>query len=126
MAVDLPSYLLPSTRSTLYFLLSTFYLLSRLFWLVVYQKSVDFADLICATTEGFQRGYGFLVDQLNRAELSISSNIAKRRGLISESRHTELKLKLEKISRMLSGLINGLEDRRGAGGSREWRGESRK
>ena len=100
--------------------------------LVVYQKSVDFADSICTTTEGFQRGYGFLVDQLNRAALSISSNIAKRRGLISESRHTELKLKLEKISRMPSGLINGLENRGvaggagGAGGSREWRGESRK
>jgi hypothetical protein len=35
--------------------------------LLVYQKSVDFADAICATTEEFQRGYGLLVDQLNRA-----------------------------------------------------------
>ncbi|MFZ4081123.1 MAG: four helix bundle protein [Pirellula sp.] len=118
--------------------------------LVVYQKSVDFADLICATTEEFLRGYGLLVDQLNRAALSISSNIAegngrftipdrkhffgiargsvqecvpqleiaRRRGLINETKHTELKSQLEEISRMLSGLIKGLEGR-GAGGSRE-------
>ena len=114
--------------------------------LIVYQKSVDFADAVCSTTEDFQRGYGFLVDQLNRAALSIASNIAegngrftkadrkhffgiargsvqecvpqlevaKRRGLISEAKHTELKLQLEEISRMLAGLINGLENR-GAG-----------
>jgi four helix bundle protein len=48
--------------------------------LVVYQKSVDFADSMCATTEEFQRGYGFLADQLNRAALSISSNIAEGNG----------------------------------------------
>jgi len=118
--------------------------------LVVYQKSVDCADSICATTEEFLRGYGLLVDQLNRAALSISSNItegngrftipdrkhffgiargsvqecvpqleiARRRGLINETKHTELKSQLEEISRMLSGLIKGLEGR-GAGGSRE-------
>ena len=112
--------------------------------LIVYQKSVDFADAVCSTTEDFQRGYGFLVDQLNRAALSIASNIAegngrftkadrkhffgiargsvqecvpqlevaKRRGLISEAKHTELKLQLEEISRMLAGLINGLENRK--------------
>ena len=111
--------------------------------LLVYQKSVDFADAVCVATEQFQRGYGFLVDQLNRAVLSIASNIAegngrftkadrknffgvargsvqecvpqlelaKRRGLIDESKHTELKSQLEEISRMLSGLINGLENR---------------
>ena len=118
--------------------------------LLVYQKSVDFADAICATTEEFQRGYRFLVDQLNRAALSISSNIAegngrftvpdrkhffgiargsvqecvpqleiaKRRGLISEAKHTDLKLQLEEISRMLSGLISGLENREGTGNQR--------
>jgi four helix bundle protein len=117
---------------------------------LVYQKSVDFADAICSTTEEFQRGYGFLVDQLNRAALSISSNIAegngrftvpdrkhffgiargsvqecvpqleiaKRRGLISEAKHTDLKLQLEEISRMLSGLISGLENREGTGNQR--------
>ena len=112
--------------------------------LLVYQKSVDFADHVCATTEQFTRGYGFLVDQLNRAALSISANIAegngrftkadrknffiiargsvqecvpllelaRRRNLIAEPKHIELKAHLEEISKMLSGLINGLENRK--------------
>jgi four helix bundle protein len=95
------------------------------------------------TTEQFPRGYGFLVDQLNRAALSISANIAegngrftkpdrknffgiargsvqecvpllelaRRRQLIDDARHAELKSQLEEISKMLSGLINGLEKR---------------
>jgi four helix bundle protein len=111
--------------------------------LVVYQKSVDFADQVCTTTEEFSRGYGFLADQLNRAALSISANIAegngrftkadrknffiisrgsvqecvpllelaRRRRLIDEAQHVELKSQLEEISRMLSGLIRGLENR---------------
>jgi four helix bundle protein len=111
--------------------------------LLVYQKSVDFADAICQQTELFSRGYGFLVDQLNRAALSIAANIAEgngrftkpdrkhffgiargsvqecvpllelalRRKLISFEIHAELKSKLEESSRMLSGLINGLENR---------------
>ncbi len=77
-----------------------------------------------ARRQSIQRGYGFLVDQLNRAALSISSNIAegngrftkadrknffgiargsvqecvpqlelaRRRGLIDESKHAELSL----------------------------------
>jgi four helix bundle protein len=48
--------------------------------LLVYQKSVDFADAICVRTEQFSRGYGFLVDQLNRASVSISANIAEGNG----------------------------------------------
>lgn len=48
--------------------------------LLVYQKSVDFAEQVCTTTEKFPRGYGFLVDQLNRASLSISANIAEGNG----------------------------------------------
>ena len=48
--------------------------------LLVYQKSVDFADQICITTENFPRGYGFLSDQLNRASLSIAANIAEGNG----------------------------------------------
>ena len=42
--------------------------------LLVYQKAVDFADLICSKTETFPRGYGFLSDQVNRAALSIAAN----------------------------------------------------
>jgi four helix bundle protein len=48
--------------------------------LLVYQKAVNFADLICTRTEAFPRGYGFLVDQLNRAALSIAANIAEGNG----------------------------------------------
>jgi four helix bundle protein len=43
--------------------------------LEVYQKAVDFADGIAGLTECFPRGYGFLVDQLNRAALSIATNL---------------------------------------------------
>ena len=112
--------------------------------LLVYQKSVDFADDVCSVTEKFSRGYGFLVDQLNRAALSISANIAegngrftkadrknffiiargsvqecvplmelaRRRALLDDARHAELKSQLEENARMLSGLINGLENRK--------------
>jgi four helix bundle protein len=45
--------------------------------LIVYQKAIDFADRVCQHTEQFPRGYGFLVDQLNRAALSIATNIAE-------------------------------------------------
>ena len=42
--------------------------------LEVYQKAVDFTDEFAALAEGFPRGYGFLVDQLNRAALSIATS----------------------------------------------------
>ena len=48
--------------------------------LLVYQKAVDFADIICDHTERFEWGYGFLAVQLNRAALSISNNIAEGNG----------------------------------------------
>ena len=48
--------------------------------LVVYQKAIDFADRVASLTEQFPRGYRFLVDQLNRASLSISANIAEGNG----------------------------------------------
>jgi four helix bundle protein len=113
--------------------------------LLVYQKSVDFADAVCGHTESFTRGYGFLVDQLNRAAVSVAANIAegngrftkpdrknffgiargsvqecvpllelaRRRKLLSEDSHVQLIANLEEISRMLSGLIKGLEERGG-------------
>jgi four helix bundle protein len=112
--------------------------------LIVYQKSIEFADAACQNTEQFPRGYGFLVDQLNKAALSIAANIAegngrftapdrknffgiargsvqecvpllelaRRRSLVGEALHQELKARLEEIARMLSGLINGLENRK--------------
>jgi four helix bundle protein len=111
--------------------------------LQVYQKAVDLADRIAARTETFPRGYYFLTDQLNRAVLSISTNLAegngrftkadrknfftisrgsvqecvpllevcRRRGLIQQPDHDALKSNLEEISRMLSGLIAGMDKR---------------
>jgi four helix bundle protein len=52
--------------------------------LVVYQRAVDLAEAICTHTEAFPRGYGFLVDQLNRAALSIAANIAEGNGRFSK------------------------------------------
>lgn len=48
--------------------------------LLVYHKAIHFPDEVCARTERFQREYGFLVEQLNRAALSISANIAEGNG----------------------------------------------
>ena len=113
--------------------------------LEVYQKAVDFADQVATLTEGFPRGYGFLADQLNRAALSIATNLAegngrftkpdrkhfftiargsaqecvpilevgRRRGLVHEGQAVTLKERLETITRMISGLINGLDKRDG-------------
>jgi len=112
--------------------------------LEVYQKSVDLAEKVINLTSEFPKGYYFLTDQLNRASLSISTNIAegngrftkkdrrnfffiargsvqeciplleiaKRKKLISESELPDLFNQLEVISKMLSGLINGLEKRK--------------
>ena len=48
--------------------------------LLVYQKSVDFADAVCDLTEQFSARYNHLADQVNRASLSIASNIAEGNG----------------------------------------------
>jgi hypothetical protein len=53
--------------------------------LEVYQKAVDFAERIISLTEHFPRGYYFLSDQLNRASLSISTNIAEGNGRFTKS-----------------------------------------
>ena len=46
----------------------------------VYNKAVDFAYEISKLTENFQRGNYYIADQLNRASLSISANIAEGNG----------------------------------------------
>src|SRR2546429_9061445 len=53
--------------------------------LQVYQKAVDFADRIASHTEDFPRGYYFLVDQLNRAALSIATNLAEGNGRFTKA-----------------------------------------
>ena len=53
--------------------------------LEVYQKAVDFADRVLAFTEGFPRGYGFLADQLNRAALSVATNLAEGNGRFTKA-----------------------------------------
>lgn len=53
--------------------------------LQVYQKAVDLADRVSAMAEGFPRGYYFLVDQLNRAALSIATNLAEGNGRFTKA-----------------------------------------
>lgn len=48
--------------------------------LEVYQKALEFADDITVATETFPGKYRFLVDQLNRAALSIATNVAEGNG----------------------------------------------
>jgi four helix bundle protein len=111
--------------------------------LEVYQKAVDLADDVARLTEQFPRGYGFLVDQLNRAALSIAANIAegngrftkpdrrnfftiargsvqecvplievaRRRGMVGDEAALALRERLEVVAKMISGLINGLDQR---------------
>ena len=43
-------------------------------------SAVNFADKICELTKGFPKGNYYLSDQLNRAALSISTNIAEGNG----------------------------------------------
>ena len=112
--------------------------------LEVYQKSVDLAEKVINLTDEFPKGYYFLTDQLNRASLSIATNIAegngrftkgdrrnffiiargsvqecvplleiaKRKQFISDIKLSDLLNQLEIISKMISGLINGLEKRK--------------
>lgn len=53
--------------------------------LLVYQKAIDFAEPIVTLTESFPRGYHFLADQLNRASLSIATNLAEGNGRFTKS-----------------------------------------
>jgi len=53
--------------------------------LEVYQKAINFADQITSETQKFPRGYYFLTDQLNRAALSIATNIAEGNGRFTKA-----------------------------------------
>ena len=107
----------------------------------VYKKAIDFADEIYELTKDFPKGNYYLADQLNRAALSISANIAEgngryhkadranffriargsafecipllemcsRRKLLDADTHSFLRLRLENIGKMLSGLIKSLK-----------------
>ena len=46
----------------------------------VYRRAVDLADRVITVTKDAPRGFGFLTDQLNRAVLSISTNLAEGNG----------------------------------------------
>ncbi len=48
--------------------------------LEIYQKAVNFADETSALTQEFPRGFYYLSDQLNRAALSIATNLAEGNG----------------------------------------------
>ncbi len=112
--------------------------------LTVYQKAVDFSEAIITLTESFPKGYFFLTDQLCRASLSISLNlaegngrftkadrknffiiargstqecvpileIARRKKLLTDEQHISLRHQLEQIAKMISGLINGIDNRK--------------
>ncbi len=46
----------------------------------VYQKAVELADQVLIATSEFPRGFYFLSDQLNRASVSNTANIAEGNG----------------------------------------------
>ncbi len=48
--------------------------------LEVYQKAVGLAEMISKLTDTFPKGNYYLVDQINRAALSISANLAEGNG----------------------------------------------
>lgn len=55
-------------------------------------------------TADFPRGYGYLADQVNRASLSNSANIAEGNGRLT-------KPDLEESAKLLFGLVTGVRKR---------------
>jgi four helix bundle protein len=53
--------------------------------LQVYQKAVDLAEKTTKSSANFPRGYYFLADQLNRAVVSIATNIAEGNGRFTKA-----------------------------------------
>lgn len=56
--------------------------------LEVYQKALDFSERIITLTESLPRGYYFLSDQLNRASVSIATNLAEGNGRFTKNDRT--------------------------------------
>ncbi len=50
----------------------------------VYQKAIDFAIEISKITDSFPKGNYYLTDQINRAAVSISLNIAEGNGRFTQ------------------------------------------
>jgi four helix bundle protein len=122
--------------------------------LIAYQKSVELAESVCVATRRFPRGYYFLTNQLNRAALSIATNIAEgngrftaadrrnflgiargsvqecvplleiaaRRRVLTPETHARLRTQLDRISRLVAGLIKSVDEQRAAGASPRARG----
>jgi len=78
--------------------------------LEVYQKAVDLVDQVASVSEKFPRGYYFLCDQLNRASLSIATNLAEGNGRFTKADRKNFWL--EVIAKMVAGLIAGLDKRK--------------
>jgi hypothetical protein len=53
--------------------------------LTVYQKAMEFPEQIVTLTESFPRGFYFLADQLDRASLSIATNLPEGNGRFTKS-----------------------------------------
>jgi four helix bundle protein len=53
--------------------------------LEVYRKALDFADQVLQATDGFSQGYSFLSNQLNRAAVSVSTNLAEGNGRFTKA-----------------------------------------
>ena len=117
--------------------------------LEVYKRAVALAERITRLTGEFSSGSYAIADQIRRASVSISCNIAEGNGrwhvkerrqffmiargslfecvplleitrnlsLMGESEYSELRSELEEISRMLAGLIKGVEKRKALGGN---------
>jgi four helix bundle protein len=49
------------------------------------QKAMDFTEQVVTLTESSPRGYYFLADQLNRASLSIATNLAEGNGRFTKA-----------------------------------------